>query len=484
MTYFNYLYSNSQPVNNHSTVTIRPADTTLWASTNRWLKWVVQLPLEIPHKFYTMMLLIRHQEMIAPARRQLAEDRVIHRMASPMGNLHIVTSPFIGKEILRFYRSEREGFFSVDQNADNARLFLPVLQDLVQEPVDLEDFLLTCSPKQAEVYRQTIHHFIGPKNLPALRGRLQDIVQKAMEYLETQEVNGVVHCSARELTGMFTLAVISHLLLGEEAETFSDYRPISEAITVCMNYTMMKFVLKTPTPSQEKAYKEALQVLRDTIDQSDGDFAKALKDTDMTDIQRKGVLFLMYVAGGETSSSLLEYILWQLGQHPDHQTAIVESTQTTDPSILMNRVLREALRLHPSGAFIGRTPHMDLELSVENPDGSRWNYLFLKGQSVLVSPYFAGRSAELFEEPNSFNPDRVESNEVFSVLTPFSRGKHSCPGKSLAQEEIRAFVEELLRRYEVASLPKEEPQQKLLLTLTLDPPVTLILKRKAEITRS
>lgn len=296
---------------------------------------------------------------------------------------------------------------------------------------------------------------------------------------------GVVHCSARELTGMFTVAVISNLLLGKEAANFADYRPISQSISVCMEHAMMKFVWMKPTPQQEQAYQAALKILQDTINHSEGDFLNALKDTDMTDVQRKGVLFLVYIAGGETSSSLLEYMFWQLGQHPDYQNEILKDIEqgNHEAGSSMERVVQESLRLHTPAALIGRTPRTDLEISVENThDGSHWKYQLPKGQNVLFSPYFSGRSPELCDEPNTFSPHRKEAAENASLSwNPFGRGKHGCPGKWLALTEIRAFSEALLERYEIESSPMRVPRQKELLALILDPQVSLTLKRRKAI---
>lgn len=482
MACFNRVYScGSQPIDDHSKITIRHADAGKCAQVTRWLKWIVQLPIEVSHMIHTVGLMIKNQEMIIPVQKQLVQDRAIHRMASPTGSQHIVTSTRIANEILRHYRNDEDGLFSFGAKGDNARLFLPVLQDIVEEPVNLEDFLFTCHSRQAKVCREAILDFFGPKNLPVLRERLKEIVKSALIHLEKQEVDGVIHCSARELTGTFTVAVVSNLLLGKEAANFADYQPISQAISVCMEHAMMKFVWMKPTPQQERAYQDALKVLRDTINHSEGDFLNALKDTGMTDVQRKGVLFLMYIAGGETSSSLLEYMLWQLGQHPEYQNEIFESIKQAkhEPGSIMDRVLQESLRLHTPTAFICRTPRTDLEVHVENSDKSHWKYLLPKGQNVLVTPYFAGRNPATCHEPNLFDPHREESVKNASLpWNVFGRGKHGCPGKWLALTEIRALTEALLERYEVESGPMQVPRQKQLLTITLDPQVSLTLKRR------
>jgi hypothetical protein len=87
MACFNRFYScTAQPVDGHSKITIHPADSSRCARISRWLKWAVQLPIEIPHMLHTIALMIKNQEMIVPVQKQIVQGRAIHRMASPTGS--------------------------------------------------------------------------------------------------------------------------------------------------------------------------------------------------------------------------------------------------------------------------------------------------------------------------------------------------------------------------------------------------------------
>ncbi|MBS0648398.1 MAG: cytochrome P450 [Verrucomicrobia bacterium] len=466
-----------QPISSDATITISRVDSSYCTRVARWLKWIVQLPIEIPHMLYTVGLIIKHQEMIVPIQKQIIVGRAIHLMPSPLGRQHIVTSARLASAILNDYRNDEEGLYTIGVKDDNARLFLPLLQDLLKEAVSLEDFLFTCYPQQVEIYRKVVHEFFGPGNLPFIRTRLKEIVKGALAYLKRQEVDGVVRCSGREFTKMFSTAVISNLLLGKEAANFADYQPISQAIYVCMNHAVLKFLWQRPTAEQERAYQDTLKTMQATIYNSEGAFNDVLKTTEMTDAQRRGVLFLMYVAGGETSSSFLEYMLWQLGQHPEYQDALLKETEQAhqDPDSTMNKLIEECLRMHPPTALINRTPRVDLEVSVKSSDGSQWKYLFPKGENIIYSPYFAGRDPVLYDNPHIFDPSRPRSSLSWH---PFGRGRHVCLGKPLALAEIRALIEAFTEQYTIQSNPNQAPRQKELLTLTMDPEATLTLTRR------
>ena len=290
----------------------------------------------------------------------------------------------------------------------------------------------------------------------------------------------MIRCSARELTGTFTVAVISNLLLGKEAEQFQEYQAISQAIGTCMDHAMMKFVWMKPTEQQERDYQNALNVLRGVINGSQGEFYEKLQKSGLTQEQIKGILLLLYIAGGETSASLLEYLLWQLGQNPAYQNEIHDDirNRSANPGSLIDRIIQEGLRLHTPAALIGRTAKKDLEISVKT-GVSTWKYHVAKGQNILISPYFSGRDRACYEDADQFNPNREELTENSYPWNPFGRGKHGCPGKWLALAEIREILEAILGRYSVVSDPDKVPRQKELMTLTLDPKVTLTLTRRA-----
>ena len=47
-----------------------------------------------------------------------------------------------------------------------------------------------------------------------------------------------------------------------------------------------------------------------------------LRQKGLSDIQIKATILSLYIKGAGTSSSLLSYFLWQLGQHPESQAAL------------------------------------------------------------------------------------------------------------------------------------------------------------------
>lgn len=75
---------------------------------------------------------------------------------------------------------------------------------------------------------------------------------------------------------------------------------------------------------QSEQYEQDLQTLRDAIKSSRGEFIDSLRESGLSPIQIKGELMIVYLAGSETTSSSMEYILWRLGQDLDLQNEIRE----------------------------------------------------------------------------------------------------------------------------------------------------------------
>ncbi|HEY8478727.1 MAG TPA: cytochrome P450 [Spirillospora sp.] len=143
-------------------------------------------------------------------------------------------------------------------------------------------------------------------------------------------------------------------------------------------------------------------------------------------------LFLMVVAGNETTTKLLANALYWGSLNPDEV-----AKPFTDP----NRVddwVEETLRYDTSSQMLARTVAQDVELYGRRvPEGDRM--LLLVGS--------ANRDPRVFDNPDVYDLDRDTSR-----LVSFGGGRHYCLGAGLARLEARIALGELVRRvssYEV-----------------------------------
>ncbi len=140
-------------------------------------------------------------------------------------------------------------------------------------------------------------------------------------------------------------------------------------------------------------------------------------------------LFLMVVAGNETTTKLLGNALFHLGAHPDQRREVM-----ADPE-LIGAWIEETLRFDTSSQMLARHLLADVTLHGRTaPAGSR----------LLLVLGSANRDERVFSRPDEYDLHR-DPAELARLLS-FGGGRHFCLGANLARLEARVALEELLRR--------------------------------------
>lgn len=431
------------------------------------LRRVLRILGSIPLRIYNTCLLIRFREFRKPASKNVCPMRYLN----PFPYLHCVTriaaKPAVMKAILKHPRKDPEVGFFDDQ--DNAIVFLPLLRDLFPgEEVTEEDFIFSCSKENLRKYRQPLLRFIGPQNIERQSGELQTVIDDTLEFYCQGNLEPTIN--ATEFSFVLAVTTMSRLLLGNPGP-FSVYREIAQAIDQTSQY-LMKKVLKQPFSKEQTAvYHQSLETIRTAIAKSleakqslsNGSFIEALEEEkQLTPLQIKISLFVVYFAGSDTTAGLLNYILWQLGKHPELQEEIFEEICRDDAaqSPCMQRVIAECLRLFTPAYVIGRVAARPFMCTVKDKKGKvLFKEKIGKNEKLLNTPTFAGRDPTLFENPDAFCPHRFDGKEKSYSWLPFGDGAHSCPGQWLAKAEIALLLTTLIRRYRFTSSPDREFEQ-------------------------
>ncbi|HEY1739085.1 MAG TPA: cytochrome P450 [Acidimicrobiia bacterium] len=149
----------------------------------------------------------------------------------------------------------------------------------------------------------------------------------------------------------------------------------------------------------------------------------------LTDDEIIAFLFLMVVAGNETTTKLLAHAWYWGAQFPDER-----AKPFADPARIGDWV-EETLRFDTSSQIIARTARVPVELhGATIPAG---------GRTVLLIGS-ANRDERVFHEPDRFDLDRPASER--NELVSFGFGRHFCLGAALARLETRVALRELLAR--------------------------------------
>jgi cytochrome P450 len=164
------------------------------------------------------------------------------------------------------------------------------------------------------------------------------------------------------------------------------------------------------------------------------DLTSALLDAEiegdrMTDDEVIAFLFLMVVAGNETTTKLLGNAVYHLAAHPQWRERVFAGQVPVDAWI------EETLRYDTSTQLVARLVVEDVTLhGVTAPAGAK--LLFALGS--------ANRDDAVFPDPDTYDLDRPK--EQLAQIMSFGGGRHFCLGSNLARLEARVVLGEIVRR--------------------------------------
>ncbi|XP_035479709.2 cytochrome P450 11B, mitochondrial isoform X1 [Scophthalmus maximus] len=174
------------------------------------------------------------------------------------------------------------------------------------------------------------------------------------------------------------------------------------------------------------------------------------------------------MAGGvDTTAVPLQFTLFELGRNPEVQERVRQQVRTSwaqaggDPqkalqgAPLLSGTIKEVLRLYPVGITVQRMPIRDIVLQ---------NYHVPAGTMVQVCLYPLGRSTEVFEDPQRFDPTRWSRSReegqrgegsAFRSLA-FGFGARQCVGKRIAENEMQLFLMHILLSFHIGVTSTED----------------------------
>ena len=152
----------------------------------------------------------------------------------------------------------------------------------------------------------------------------------------------------------------------------------------------------------------------------------------MSDQEIIAFLFLMVVAGNETTTKLLGNAVFHLTADPEQRNRVFADPDDTAP---VNAWVEETLRYDTSTQLLARLLEQDLSLhGVTAPAGSK----------LVILLGAANRDERVFAGPERFDLGR-DSSELAQTLS-FGGGRHFCLGANLARLEARVVLRTLVRR--------------------------------------
>ena len=177
----------------------------------------------------------------------------------------------------------------------------------------------------------------------------------------------------------------------------------------------------------------------------------------LTDAEITGLLLGIIFAGQHTSAVMSAWTGLLLLEHPEHLPAVLAEQQAVFGAgrpvdleslrrlVVLERCIKEAERMHPPLIMLMRRVVRDLAYG---------DHVVPAGDMAMVSPAAGHRLAEVFREPDRYDPDRFgperrEDRRVKHALIGFGGGHHRCIGTTFAQQQIKVIWSVLLQRFEL-----------------------------------
>lgn len=301
-----------------------------------------------------------------------------------------------------------------------------------------------------------------------MRGYAQVIVQEVEQMIAEWGESGEIDLLAfmKELT----IYTSSHCLLGDEFryELNEEFAKIYHDLEKGVNPLAFVFpYLPLPVFRRRDKARARLQELvtgiiakRAQKSEKSEDAFQMLIDAKYDDGSRlsaheiTGMLIGTIFAGHHTTAGTAAWTLLELARRPDSMLRVLHELdahfgvdgEVTFQSLreipLLENVIKEVLRLHPPLIFLIRKVMQDFHFK---------DYTVKAGKYVCTSPRVSHRIAEVFPEPEKFDPERYsearqEDAKPFSWIA-FGGGKHKCSGNAFAMLQLKAIFSILLRRY-------------------------------------
>ncbi|MEL6406072.1 MAG: cytochrome P450 [Chloroflexota bacterium] len=289
--------------------------------------------------------------------------------------------------------------------------------------------------------RSLVHKAFTPKAVRDLEQRIQGIADDLIAEMKTQSSGDLLDLFAFPLP----ITVIAEML-GVEKERRDDFRRWTRTI-----------LFGTDMQASQLAVMELVQYTNDLIkerrEEDRGDILSGLvraeEDGDtLSHMELISMIFLLLVAGHETTVNLIGNGMLALMQHPDQYDLLKGNFD------LMPTAVEEMLRYNgPVETPTTRFASEDIEVS---------GVTIPQGDIVLPSLLAANRDPAVFENPDTLDITRDPNPHV-----AFGHGIHYCLGAPLARMEgtiaIRALLDNFPNMQLNTDVDKLEWSQNLLL---------------------
>ncbi|HLK99304.1 MAG TPA: cytochrome P450 [Myxococcaceae bacterium] len=354
---------------------------------------------------------------VLPIYAQMRQHAPIARLLSPSQRvpLWVVSRYKDAVELLRDARFSKDRYKLTE--ADRSRYFR------LGEVAQLDKHMLNADPPAHTRLRSLVAQAFTPRRVEDLRPRITSIAQRLLEALPAEGSVDLLDAFAFPLP----VTVIAELL-GVPAEdqdrfrawTFTVLNPRGGNLEP-VRHAMVEFqqYLKEILARRRAEPRDDLISALLAAEEQGGDRLSAVELVSM--------VFLLMVAGHETTVNVIANGVWALLRHPEQLERLRANPALLEPAI------EEILR------YCGPVRHSTSRFALQDTEFR--GQLIPAGEMIMASVLSANHDPEQFDAPERFDITRTPNRHI-----AFGSGSHFCIGASLARLEASIALPLLLER--------------------------------------
>jgi cytochrome P450 len=338
------------------------------------------------------------------------------------------------------YHNDELGFWALSRHSDVHRGFRNSTTLSNRDGVSLDpvsrgphasktmSFLAMDDPAHLRL-RTLVSKGFTPRRIRELEPRVTELAVQHIDTMLEKAGSGVTVDYVAEFAGKLPMDVISELMGVPE--------PDRDRIRAMADGVMHREdgVNDVPASAIEASLNLIVyyqQMIAERRKKLTDDLTSALLEADidgdrLTDEEILGFMFLMVIAGNETTTKLLANAAFWGHKNPDQLTPVYQD---------LSRVplwVEETLRYDTSSQILARTVSGELTL---------YDTTIPEGDVLLLLPGSGHRDERVFDDPDDF----VIGRDIGSKLLSFGSGAHFCLGAHLARMEARVALTEMFKR--------------------------------------
>jgi cytochrome P450 len=228
--------------------------------------------------------------------------------------------------------------------------------------------------------------------------------------------------------------------------------------------------------NQTSQANDLLGMLLETRDEETGE--------GMTDQQLRDEVFTIFLAGHETTATVMAWVWYVLDKYPVIERKLhseldqvlggrLPSMATLPRLTYTKMVIEETMRFYPPSWMIPRSVEVDDVIG---------GLPVKKGTTVLISPYVVHRHPDFWDAPESFDPERFHPDVVVprQAYIPFGSGPRLCIGNSFAMMEMQLILAMTAQAFRLRLVPGLTIKPTTMPTLRPNKPLMMTLETRTK----